>query len=49
MADPKVSLPKSKRRYVCAICNKPVRPEEAVYSTLTRQRFHPTCIWRRKT
>ena len=48
MADPVKPLPKSKRRYVCAICNKPIRPEEAVYSRFTRDRFHPACIWRRK-
>ena len=41
--------PRSKPRvYVCGICGKACGADGTVYSRWTRQRFHPTCIWKEK-
>ena len=47
IADPVKPRRKPKpRTYDCAICTKPVRPDDAVFSRFTRQRFHPLCLWK---
>lgn len=48
MADPVTRRKPKPRAYLCALCGRPVKVEDAVYSTWTHQRFHPKCIWRRK-
>ena len=36
------------RTYLCALCGKPVKAEDAVYSTWTHDRFHFACVALRK-
>lgn len=45
LADP-VTRAKS-RSYPCAVCGKPVKADEAVYSSWTHDRFHPLCTYGR--
>ena len=49
MADPVTRRkPKPVPVYPCAVCGKPVKAQEAVYSTWTRARFHPLCTYGKK-
>lgn len=40
--------PKSVPVYPCAVCGKPVKATDAVYSSWTHDRFHPLCTYGKK-